>query len=111
LSEKVFEVPRRRSRVAQLSTLGILAPPFMKSKQLANVLIKMLGLSVCLYAIPSCITGILYGLTTMMASKPDIIFMRVFSSSVGEAVQAIIGIVIICQSQKIAGMMFKADDE
>jgi hypothetical protein len=96
---------------AQLLSLGILAPPFMKSKQLANVIIKMLGLSVCLYAIPSCITGILYGLSTVMASKPDMVFTRVISSAVGAAVQAIIGIVIICQSQKIAGVMFKNDDE
>lgn len=83
----------------------------MKSKQLANVLIKMLGLSVCLYAIPSCVGGILFGLTSMSASKPDIAFLRMFSSAVGTGIQAIIGIVIICQSQKIAGMMFKTDDE
>jgi hypothetical protein len=101
----------KTQRTSQFCALGILAPLFMKSKQLVNVLIKMLGLSVCLYAIPSCITGILYGLTTMMASKPDIVFLRVFSSAVGAAVQAIIGIVIICQSQKIAGWMFKNDDE
>jgi hypothetical protein len=83
----------------------------MKSKQLANVLIKMLGLSVCLYAIPSCVSGILFGLESMSISKTDITVMRVFSSAVGAGVQAIIGIVIICQSQKIAGMMFKTDDE
>jgi hypothetical protein len=83
----------------------------MKPKQLANVLIKILGLSVCLYAVPNCVTGVLYGLTTTMASKSDIIFMRVFSSAIGATVQTIVGIVIICQSQKIAGMMFKTDDE
>jgi hypothetical protein len=83
----------------------------MKSKQLANVLIKMLGLSVCLYAIPSCISGILFGLESMSISKTDFTVMRVLTSAVGAGVQAIIGIVIICQSQKIAGMMFKADDE
>ena len=71
----------------------------------------MLGLSVCLYAIPSCVSGVLFGLTSMSVSKSDIIFLRVFSSAVGAGVQAIIGVVIICQSQKIAGMMFKTDDE
>jgi hypothetical protein len=97
--------------VAQLFSLGILAPPFMKSKQLANVLIKILGLSVCLYAIPSCVSGILVGLTSMSVSKTDITVLRIFSSAVGAGVQAIVGIVIISASQKIAGMMFKTDDE
>ena len=83
----------------------------MKPKQLANVLIKMLGLSVCLYAIPSCVSGILFGLTSMSVSKTDVTFLRIFSSAVGAGVQAIIGVVIVCQSQKIAGMMFKSDDE
>jgi hypothetical protein len=98
--------------VAQLSTLGILAPPFMKSKQLANVLIKMLGLSVCLYAIPSCVSGIVFGITQFQVSpKWDIAVIRIISSAIGAAVQAVIGIVIISMSQKIAGMMFKTDDE
>ena len=84
----------------------------MKSKQLANVLIKMLGLSVCLYAIPSCVSGILVGITQFQVSpKLDIGVIRIISSAIGAAIQAVIGIAIICQSQKIAGMMFKADDE
>jgi hypothetical protein len=83
----------------------------MKSKHLANVLIKMLGLSVCLHAIPSCVICILFNLASMSVSKTDITFDCVFASAVGPGVQAIIGIVIICQSQKIAGMMFKSDDE
>jgi hypothetical protein len=70
----------------------------------------MLGLSVCLYAIPSCVTGILFALSSTM-SKADITVIRVFSSAVGAGVQAIIGIMIICKSQKIADMMFKTDDE
>lgn len=91
--------------------LVILAPPFMKSKQLANVLIKMMGLSVCLYAIPSCVSGIMFGLESMSVSKTDITVMRVVSYAVGAGIQAIIGIMIISASQKIAGWMFKSDDE
>ena len=98
--------------VAQLSTFGILAPPFMKSKQLANVLIKMLGLSVCLYAIPSCVSGILVGITQFQVSpKWDMAVIRIVGSAIGAAVQAAVGIAIISMSQKIAGMMFKTDDE
>ena len=98
--------------MAQLFSLGILAPPFMKSKQLANVLIKVLGLSVCLHAIPICVSGILVGITQFQVSpKWDIAIIRIISSAIGAAVQAVIGIVIIAMSQKIAGMMFKTDDE
>jgi uncharacterized membrane protein len=98
--------------VAQLSTLGILAPPFMKSKQLANVLIKILGLSICLYAIPSCVSGILVGITQFQVSpKWDMAVIRIVGSAIGAAVQAVVGLVIISMSQKIAGMMFKTDDE
>jgi hypothetical protein len=83
----------------------------MNSKQLANVLIKILGLSVCLYAIPSCISGIVFGLFSMGLSKTDFTFIRIFSTTAGAAVQAIAGIVIIVMSQKIAGLLFKRDDE
>ena len=82
----------------------------MKSKQLANVLIKILGLSVCIHAIPTCVSGIVLALTTMGVTKTDI-FMRVFSYAAGAAVEAVVGIVFIAMSQKIAGMMFKTDDE
>ena len=82
----------------------------MKSKQLANVLIKMLGVSVCLYAIPSCIAGILVQFLPTGAPKTDIV-LRMFSTAVGAAVQAVVGIVIIAMSQKIAGLLFKSDDE
>ena len=83
----------------------------MKSRQLANVLIKMLGLSVCLYAIPSCITGILIGVTQLQVSKGDFALIRILSSAAGAAVQAVIGIIIINVSQNIANWMFKSDEE
>ena len=83
----------------------------MKSRQLANVLIKMLGLSICLYAIPSCVSGILVGITQLEVSKWDITIIRILSSAIGAAVQAVVGIVIISASQKIAGWMFKSDEE
>jgi hypothetical protein len=84
----------------------------MKSKQLANVLIKILGLSVCLYAIPSFVSGILVGITQFQTSPTwSIPIIRIMSSAIGAAVQACVGVVIISMSQKISGMMFKTDDE
>ena len=82
----------------------------MKSKQLANVLIKMLGLSICIYAIPSCVLGVLAMLSDKSASK-DITVLGISATAASAAVQAVVGIVIIAMSQKIAGLMFKSDDE
>jgi hypothetical protein len=82
----------------------------MKSKQLANVLIKMLGLSICVYAIPSFVEGVL----VMLSGKPPTYFVTVLgisATAMTAIVQAIVGILIITKSQKIAGWMFKSEDE
>jgi hypothetical protein len=86
----------------------------MKSKQLANVLIKIVGLYVCLLAIPSCVAGILYGFSAF-GMKTDTtgmaIFMRMGNYAIGAAIQAAVGIVLIAKSQKVAGWMFKSDED
>lgn len=85
----------------------------MKSKQLANVLIKILGLYICLLAVPSCVSAILYGILELLGAKTDItgMAMRMGTYAIGAAVQAAIGIVIIIKSQKISAFWFKNDDE
>ena len=83
----------------------------MKSKQLANVLIKMLGFFICLYAIPSFVSGIVFGLEAKNVSSTDITVMRIFSSAVGSGIEAVFGVIVIAASRKIAGWMFKSDDE
>jgi hypothetical protein len=83
----------------------------MKSKQLANVLIKILGLWVCLDAIPNCISGILFGVSQLKDSPKWIAVIPMVSYAIGAAVQAVVGVVIIAKSEKIAGWMFKSDDE
>ena len=82
----------------------------MKSKQLANVLIKLLGLSICIYAIPSCALGFFVMLSDKSASK-DITVLGISATAAEAVVQVIVGVVIISISQKIAGLMFKSDDE
>jgi len=84
---------------------------FMKSRQLANVLIKMLGLSVCLYAIPSCVSGILVAVMRPYNSSGGAEFLRIGSYAIGAGVQFAIGIAIIASSQKVADWLFKSDDE
>ena len=85
----------------------------MKSKQLANVLIKIIGLYICLCAIPNLIAGILVGLSSLGWSKTDTtgIVMRMVSYSIGYAVQAVVGIFIIAKSRKVAEFFFKNEDE
>jgi hypothetical protein len=77
----------------------------MKSKQLANVLIKIIGLYVCLCVIPSLVSGILiaseYPLVAKSTEGIDGI-IRIVSYSIGDAVQAVVGIFLIVKSRKLA---------
>ena len=83
----------------------------MKSRQLANVLIKVLGLYICLLAIPSCVSGILYEFL-LPGTKTDTtgMAMRMGSYAIGAGVQAVVAIVIVVKSRTIAGWMFKEDE-
>jgi hypothetical protein len=82
----------------------------MKSRQLSNVLIKILGFYICIGAIPSCVSGICLVIATKGVTASDILF-RTFSYAIGYGVQAVVGIIIIAMSGKISGWMFKSDDE
>ena len=84
----------------------------MKSKQLANVLIKILGLSVCIHAIPLVVSGFMMGMFGFIvggAESGEVI--RILSSPIGAAVEAAVGIFLIVKSRKIAEFLFKNDDE
>jgi hypothetical protein len=84
----------------------------MKSKQLANVLIKIIGLYVCLSAIPGIISGILVALE--LAFGPKGREGLIFSSggyAIGEAIKAAVGLYLIVQSRALAGYWFKNDEE
>lgn len=85
----------------------------MKSKQLANVLTKMLGFSVCLYAIPSCVSGIVLAVTRpdAMDSNSAAAVLHIIAYPIGAAVQFALGITIIVKSQTIAGWMFASDQD
>ena len=105
--------------MAQLSTLGILAPPFMKSKQLANVLIKILGISVIVHALPSFLSGFfmeLLGFFTGLASSATRSSGSSYSltyplaSGLASVVSIAVAIVLIVKSRKIAEYLF-SDDE
>ena len=86
---------------------------FMNQKQLANVLIKVLGLSVCLYAIPRFVSEFLFGLLNILMSGggESMEIIRVFASPIGAVVQAAIGIFLIVRSRWVADKLFKNESE
>jgi hypothetical protein len=79
----------------------------MKTKQLANILIKILGLSTFVHSIPSIITGLFNVVqANRVGSPPDYWFYPVSSLAL-----AAIGIYLIVQSRQVTMLLFKSDDE
>jgi len=76
----------------------------MKSKQLANVLIKILGLSVCTQSVMHFLNGIF---NILAASRIQILGVNFLSG----AILAVIGIFLIVKSQVIAGLLFKNEED
>jgi hypothetical protein len=82
----------------------------MKSKQLANVLIKIIGLYVCLCAIPGLVSGVLAFFAFDMGGKNERI-LSALSYSIGDAVQVLVGVFLIIKSRKLSDFWFKNEDE
>jgi hypothetical protein len=82
----------------------------MKTKQLANVLIKVLGLSVLVHGIPSILTGLwtmLQAGTVGFGSHGNYYWRYPLSSVVLVAV----GIYLIVRSREVTAFLFKDKDE
>ncbi len=79
----------------------------MKSKQLANVLIKILGLSVFVHSIPGIITGLYNVVRVRGAGGPGDFWFYPVSS----LVLAAIGVYLIVKSRDVAAYLFKGEDE
>ena len=93
----------------------------MKSKQLANVLLKILGLSMALRTIPSFFSTISITLSPLWFSIPEAspssdrinhqAIATALSFAVSGAIELVIGILLIVKSRKIAEFWFKNEDE
>jgi hypothetical protein len=86
----------------------------MKSKQLANVLIKITGLYICVFAIPALVAGIVVWLTShdlWAQSNRGTLLTEMLSALVRSAVQAGVGVFLIVWSRPIAGWLFKNEEE
>jgi hypothetical protein len=83
----------------------------MKTRQLANVLIKVLGLSIVANTIPAAIGAAM----TLYNARGILAFGDLFRTGlfgqVSIAVSFIIGIVFIFASRSIAALFFKTDDD
>ena len=97
--------------VALISQLGEFRVGNVKSKQLANVLIKIIGLYVCLLAIPSVMSGLLAIFTVHMGGTTERL-VSIFSYSIGAAVQILVGSILILKSRNLAesGSKMKMSD-
>jgi hypothetical protein len=79
----------------------------MKSKQLANVLIKILGLSVLVHSLPGIITGLYNAAHVRGVGGPGDYWFYPVSS----VVLAAIGISLIIKSRAVAEFLFKDEQE
>ena len=82
----------------------------MKSKQLANVLIKVFGFSVGVNALTRCVSTLFYMFGDMNVPGKPVTFLLV-TTVIAAIIQAAIGLAIISLSPKVAGWMFKSDEE
>jgi hypothetical protein len=79
----------------------------MKTKRLANVLIKILGLSVIVHGVPTIIMSFISALPAARAGAGFGSWIYPLSS----VAVAVIGVALIIQSQAITDLLFKGDDE
>jgi len=92
----------------------------MKPRQLANVLIKILGISLILHAIPGFLTGVfveLFGFWLGLAGSPTksstsgVSLAYPLASGLSAIIVLVIAIILIAWSRKIAGFLFKDEDD
>ena len=76
----------------------------MKTKKLANVLIKILGLSTVVYAIPGIFTGLFTIFQHIQVSGSWI-------WPISNVVSLVVGICLVIKSRDVAEYLFKEDDE
>ena len=82
----------------------------MKPSQLGSVLVKVLGLWMCVQGIAPFVTGFLRGLLSIPergrgASEHEWIY------AVGSGAYLVVGIIFLVGGRRIASFLFKRDDE
>jgi hypothetical protein len=80
----------------------------MKSKQLANVLIKILGLSLCAQSVIPIVNGIMVVFANKLSYNGNLMW---WSGLTYAPILVAIGIFLIVKSRAVAEFLFKGEDE
>ena len=83
----------------------------MKSKQLANVLIKILGLSVVIHNVPVIVTAITSELFNFLQGRGFVAVRDVWLYPASAIILLVLGILLILQSRCITDWLFKDGEE
>jgi hypothetical protein len=81
----------------------------MKPKQLANVLIRILGLSMCLHSVPSTIMNVVYG--AGFANNPRGYIWAAIPQLIAGLLPLAIGIFLVLRSRWLTEKLFKDEAE
>ena len=82
----------------------------MNSKQLANVLIKILGVYLFLEGIPNGLAGLITGVLALRHQNSGTAVTSI-TWGVLACFQTVIALIFIIKSRKIAELLFKHEDE
>lgn len=78
----------------------------MKTKQLANILIKILGLSVVVHSIPTILAGLFTGFQ-IRGGAPNIYWLYALTNLILPAV----GVYLVLKSRDVTAFLFKDEEE
>ena len=82
----------------------------MKTKRLANILIKILGLSALVHGIPSFVSGLL-PMLQHIGSQDHVYWNYYWIYPLSSVVSVSIGIYLVVKSRDVAAFLFKDEDE
>ena len=82
----------------------------MKTKSLANILIKILGLSVLVHAIPAIVSGLL-PMFQAMGAHGNFYSNNYWLYPLSPAVSVAIGIFLIVKSREVMAFLFQDENE
>lgn len=83
----------------------------MNSKQLANVLIKILGLSLFVHAIPSAVSGIFMMMPAIgIPNYTNVVIPRLYSYGASSVIEMGLGAALIFLSRPLASVLLHDGD-
>ncbi len=83
----------------------------MNSKQIANALIKVFGLTILLSAIPATVTNAASLIASIGSSKNTDGLVLILTLAFGCTIQVVIGMLFINKSWKITKYLFKGEPD